>query len=62
MIARPLTGLRLTRTSAEDASTSLAPDVTQLLGVADVDAIDVKAAWRVRSAAKFLLVPIVLVT
>ena len=58
VIARPLAGLRLTRTSAEDAGTSLAPDVTQLLGVADVDAIDVKAAWRVRSAAEFLRVPI----
>ena len=58
VIARPLAGLRLTRTSAEDAGTSLAPDVTQLLGVADVDAIDVKAAWRVRSAAEFLRVPV----
>ncbi|MDF2665029.1 MAG: segregation ATPase FtsK/SpoIIIE [Microbacterium sp.] len=28
VIARPLAGLRLTRTSAEDAGTSLAPDVT----------------------------------
>lgn len=58
VIARPLAGLRLTRTSAEDAGTSLAPDVTQLLGVDDVDAIDVKAAWRVRSTAEFLRVPI----
>ena len=58
IVARPLAGLRLRRTSAEDTGTALAPDVTQLLGVADVDAIDTTAAWRTRSAAEFLRVPI----
>lgn len=58
VVARPLAGLRLTRTSAQDSGTALAPDVTQLLGVADVDAIDTSAAWRTRSAAEFLRVPI----
>jgi S-DNA-T family DNA segregation ATPase FtsK/SpoIIIE len=58
VIARPLAGLRLTRTSAADAGAALAPDVTQLLGIADVDAIDVKEAWRPRSAGDFLRVPI----
>ncbi|MEI5579223.1 hypothetical protein, partial [Streptomyces brasiliscabiei] len=57
VVARPLAGLRLTRTSAQDSGTALAPDVTQLLGVADVDAIDTSAAWRTRSAAEFLRVP-----
>jgi S-DNA-T family DNA segregation ATPase FtsK/SpoIIIE len=57
-IARPLTGLRLTRTSATDSGTVLAPDVTELLGVADVDAIDVRDAWHPRSAGDFLRVPI----
>ncbi|MBM3715775.1 MAG: cell division protein FtsK, partial [Actinobacteria bacterium] len=58
VVARPLAGLRLTRTSAEDAGTALAPDVTQLLGVGDVDAIDTTTAWRPRGAAEFLRVPI----
>lgn len=58
VIARPLTGLRLTRTSATDTGAALAPDVTELLGFADVEAVDVEAAWRPRSAADFLRVPI----
>ncbi len=58
VIARPLAGLRLTRTSAVDAQTSLAPDVTELLGIADVDALDLREAWRPRSAGDFLRVPI----
>ncbi|MGP3533800.1 type VII secretion protein EccCa [Microbacterium sp. RD1] len=58
VLARPLTGLRLTRTSATDSGTVLAPDVTELLGVADVEAIDVRTAWRPRSAGDFLRVPI----
>lgn len=58
IVARPLAGLRLRRTSAEDTGTALAPDVTQLLGVSDVDAIDTTAVWRTRSAAEFLRVPI----
>ncbi|WP_345800713.1 type VII secretion protein EccCa [Microbacterium sp. AZCO] len=58
VIARPLAGLRLTRTSAIDAQTTLAPDVAELLGIADVDAIDVRAAWQPRTAGDFLRVPI----
>ncbi|MFH8251279.1 type VII secretion protein EccCa [Microbacterium sp. B2969] len=58
VIARPLAGLRLTRTSAVDAQTTLAPDVTELLGIADVDAIDLRDAWQPRSAGDFLRVPI----
>ena len=58
VVARPLAGLRLTRTSAVDAQTSLAPDVTELLGIADVDAIDLREAWRPRSDGDFLRVPI----
>ncbi|MFC0198514.1 type VII secretion protein EccCa [Microbacterium arthrosphaerae] len=58
VIARPLAALRLTRTSAVDAGTTLAPDVTELLGFADVDAIDLRAAWLPRSPGDFLRVPI----
>ncbi len=58
IIARPLAGLRLTRTSAVDAQSALAPDVTELLGISDVDAIDLRDAWRPRSASDFLRVPI----
>jgi len=58
VIARPLAGLRLTRTSSVDAQTALAPDVTELLGIADVDAIDLRDSWRPRSSADFLRVPI----
>lgn len=58
VIGRPLAGLRLTRTSSTDSGTVLAPDVTELLGVADVDTIDVGSAWRPRSAGDFLRVPI----
>ena len=58
VIARPLAGLRLTRTSAVDAQVTLAPDVTELLGIADVDAIDLGEAWRPRTAGDFLRVPI----
>lgn len=58
VVARPLAGLRLTRTSAVDAQTALAPDVTELLGIADVDAIDLADAWRPRAAGDFLRVPI----
>lgn len=58
VVARPLAGLRLTRTAAVDAQTTFAPDVTELLGIADVDAIDLTDAWRPRSAADFLRVPI----
>jgi S-DNA-T family DNA segregation ATPase FtsK/SpoIIIE len=58
IVARPLAGLRLTRTSAVDAQSALAPDVTELLGIADVDAIDLRDAWRPRSAGDFLRVPI----
>lgn len=58
VIARPLTGLRLSRTSAVDAQTTLAPDITELLGIADVDAIDLAEAWRPRTAGDFLRVPI----
>ncbi|MEZ3162001.1 type VII secretion protein EccCa [Microbacterium sp. BWT-B31] len=58
VIARPLAGLRLTRTSAVDAGTSLAPDVTELLGITGIDDLDPHAAWRPRSAGDFLRVPI----
>ncbi|MEV8274626.1 type VII secretion protein EccCa [Microbacterium sp. NPDC077184] len=58
VIARPLAGLRLTRTSAVDAQGALAPDVTELLGMDDVENIDLRDAWRPRSAADFLRVPI----
>jgi S-DNA-T family DNA segregation ATPase FtsK/SpoIIIE len=58
VVARPLAGLRLTRTSAVDAQTALAPDVTELLGIADVDAIDLAESWRPRTAGDFLRVPI----
>lgn len=58
VIARPLSGLRLTRTSAVDAQTTLAPDVTELLGVADVDAIDLREVWQPRAPGDFLRVPI----
>ncbi|GAA1131854.1 type VII secretion protein EccCa [Microbacterium aurantiacum] len=58
VIARPLAGLRLTRTSAVDAQGALAPDVTELLGMDDVENIDLREAWRPRSAADFLRVPI----
>ena len=58
VIARPLAGLRLTRTSAGDAQTTLSPDVTELLGITDVDAIDLAEAWRPRTAGDFLRVPI----
>ena len=58
IIARPLAGLRLTRTSAVDAQSALAPDVTELLGISDVDAIVLRDAWRTRSAGDFLRVPI----
>ncbi|MET0735624.1 MAG: type VII secretion protein EccCa [Microbacterium sp.] len=58
VVARPLAGLRLTRTSAVDAQTALAPDVAELLGIADVDAIDLRDAWLPRSAGDFLRVPI----
>ena len=58
VIARPLAGLRLTRTSSTDSGAVLAPDVTELLGVADVDEIDVASTWRPRSAGDFLRVPI----
>jgi S-DNA-T family DNA segregation ATPase FtsK/SpoIIIE len=57
-IARPLAPLRLTRTSAAGAQAGLAPDVTELLGMSDVDAVDVRNAWRPRPAADFLRVPI----
>ena len=58
VIARPLAGLRLTRTSAVDAQTALAPDVTELLGIAEVDAINLGEAWQPRTAGDFLRVPI----
>ncbi|MFE7845754.1 type VII secretion protein EccCa [Microbacterium sp. NPDC057407] len=58
VVARPLAGLRLTRTAAVDAQTTLAPDVTELLGIADVDAIDLTDAWRPRPGGDFLRVPI----
>jgi len=58
VVARPLAALRLTRTSAVDAQTTLAPDVTELLGIAEVDTVDLREAWRPRSAADFLRVPI----
>lgn len=58
VVARPLAGLRLTRTSASDSGAVLAPDVAELIGIGDVDAIDVAAAWRPRSAGDFLRVPI----
>lgn len=58
VIARPLAGLRLTRTSAEDAQATLAPDVTELLGITDIDAINLATAWKPRGAADFLRVPI----
>lgn len=58
VVARPLAGLRLTRTSAVDAQTTFAPDVTELLGIADVDAIDLGDAWQPRAAGDFLRVPI----
>ncbi|WP_316300684.1 FtsK/SpoIIIE domain-containing protein, partial [Clavibacter michiganensis] len=58
VIARPLAGLRHTRTSAVDAQGALAPDVTELLGMDDVENIDLREAWRPRSAADFLRVPI----
>ncbi len=58
VVARPLAGLRLTRTSAVDAQTALAPDVTELLGIGDVDDLDLASAWRPRSPGDFLRVPI----
>ncbi|TDN91328.1 type VII secretion protein EccCa [Microbacterium sp. BK668] len=58
VVARPLAALRLTRTSAVDAQSTFAPDVTELLGIADVDAFDLGDAWRSRSAGDFLRVPI----
>ena len=58
VIARPLAGLRLTRTSAVDAQTALAPDVAELLGVADVDAIELREIWQPRAPGDFLRVPI----
>ncbi|GAA3638948.1 type VII secretion protein EccC [Microbacterium awajiense] len=58
VVARPLAGLRLTRTSAVDAQTSLAPDVTELLAIGDVDDLDLARAWKPRSAGDFLRVPI----
>lgn len=58
LVARPLTPLRLTRTSASETATALAPDLSELIGVADVDAIDVGEAWMPRSAGDFLRVPI----
>jgi len=58
VVARPLTPLRLTRTSATETASAVAPDLSELIGVADVDAIDVADAWRPRSASDFLRVPI----
>lgn len=57
-VARPLAPLRSTRTSAVDVQSSLAPDVTELLGMADVDALDTRQAWQPRAAGDFLRVPI----
>ncbi|GAA1923430.1 type VII secretion protein EccC [Microbacterium aoyamense] len=58
VVARPLAGLRLTRTSAADAHATLPPDVTELLGIGDVETIDLRDAWSARSPGDFLRVPI----
>lgn len=58
VVARPLTGLRLTRASTVDSEGTAVPDVTELLGVADVENLDVPRAWAPRSAGDFLRVPI----
>ncbi|MBD3942214.1 type VII secretion protein EccCa [Microbacterium sp. NEAU-LLC] len=57
-VARPLAPLRLTRTSAVDAQTAPAPDVTELLGMGAVDLLDPRDAWRPRTPGDFLRVPI----
>ena len=57
-VARPLAPLRLTRTSAVDAQSGDVPDVTELLGVGDIEALEPATAWTPRSAADFLRVPI----
>lgn len=58
VIARPLAALRLTRASTVDSEGTAVPDVTELLGVSDVDRIDVADVWAPRSAGDFLRVPI----
>lgn len=58
VIARPLAGLRLTRTSATDTHVAHTPDIAALLGVDDVDGLDPQQGWRPRTPGDFLRVPI----
>ncbi|MFV0373689.1 type VII secretion protein EccCa, partial [Microbacterium sp.] len=58
VIARPLAGLRLTRTSAIDTQTAHAPDIAALLDVGDVDGLDPQEGWQPRTTGDFLRVPI----
>lgn len=57
-IARALAGLHVTRTPGAAGGTTIVPTVAELLGVADVDAIEPARSWQRRSAADFLRVPI----
>lgn len=57
-VARPLTGLRLNRVSTVDSEGTAVPDVTELLGIGQVDTLSVSQAWAQRPPADFLRVPI----
>ena len=56
-VARTLTPLRLSRAAGEQVDATTGVDITELLGIADVDQVS-PALWRPRSPRDFLRVPI----
>lgn len=57
-LARALAPLRLSTTEVGEDATGSAVGITDLLGVADVRAIDLARTWQPRSSRDFLRVPI----
>ncbi|NMR21608.1 type VII secretion protein EccCa [Cellulomonas fimi] len=57
-LARTLAPLRLTAASADEAAQASSVGVNDLLGVADVTAIELGRTWQSRSTRDFLRVPI----
>jgi S-DNA-T family DNA segregation ATPase FtsK/SpoIIIE len=57
-IARQLTPLRLSLSRRDEVESAQAIDVTELLGISDIQALSVDTAWAERSPRDFLRVPI----
>ena len=57
-VARSLTPLRLSMTRQDEVASAQSISITDLLGLADLDAVDPDAVWRPRSPRDFLRVPV----